>query len=248
MTEHPIFGYDNVVVTPHLGASTTEAQDRAGVITAEQVVAALTGGLVTNAVNIPTRPRRGPGRARALHAAAPRSSGGSRCRSAERTSVDGIEASYHGQLADFDTRLLTLSVLNGALAGRIEENVNLVNASSIAEERGIDVVELKEQRVARLRQPAAVAVVADGQRVEVAGTTFGPRHVPHLVGAYGQSFNIELMPHMAIFRYSDLPGMIGKIGTVFGKHGVNIASTAVGREPDHEPDQPGGRRHRQAWP
>ena len=86
----------------------------------------------------------------------------------------------------------------------------------------------------------SVAVVADGQRVEVAGTTFGPRHVPHLVGAYGQSFNIELMKHMAIFRYSDVPGMIGKIGTVFGEHGLNIASTAVGREPDHEPDQPAG--------
>ena len=135
---------------------------------------------------------------------------------------------------------MTLSVLNGALAGRIEENVNLVNASSIADERGINVVERREQESRDYANLLRVAVVSEGQRFEVAGTTFGPRHVPHLVGAYGQGFNIELLPHMAIFRYSDVPGMIGKVGTVFGEHGLNIASTAVGREPDHDPDQPAG--------
>jgi D-3-phosphoglycerate dehydrogenase / 2-oxoglutarate reductase len=238
-TDHPIFGYDNVVVTPHLGASTIEAQDRAGVITAQQVVAALTGGLVSNAVNIPTV--RGEDLA-ALEPYLPLSTQLGRLATslAERTSVDRIEASYYGHLADFDTRLLTLSVLNGALTGRIEENVNMVNAATIAEERGIGVTELKEHESRDYSNLVSVAVVADGQRVEVAGTTFGPRHVPHLVSAYGQSFNIELMKHMAILRYSDVPGMIGKIGTVFGKHGVNIASTAVGREPDHEPGRPAG--------
>jgi D-3-phosphoglycerate dehydrogenase / 2-oxoglutarate reductase len=238
-TEHPIFGYENVVVTPHLGASTIEAQDRAGVITAQQVVAALTGGLVSNAVNIPTI--RGEDLA-ALEPYLPLSTQLGRLATslAEKTSVDRIEASYYGHLADFDTRLLTLSVLNGALTGRIEENVNLVNAATIAEERGIGVTELKEHESRDYSNLVSVAVVADGQRVEVAGTTFGPRHVPHLVSAYGQSFNIELMKHMAILRYSDVPGMIGKIGTVFGRHGVNIASTAVGREPDHEPGRPAG--------
>jgi D-3-phosphoglycerate dehydrogenase / 2-oxoglutarate reductase len=238
-TEHPIFDYDNVIVTPHLGASTTEAQDRAGVITAEQVVAALTGGMVSNAVNIPTV------RSEDLAALEPYlplsvQLGRLATSLAEQTSVDRIEAAYYGNLAEQDTRLLTLSVLNGALAGRIEENVNLVNATTIAEERGIGVSELKERESRDYANLVAVAVIANGQRVEVAGTTFGPRHVPHLVSAYGQSFNIELMKHMAIFRYSDLPGMIGKIGTVFGEHGLNIASTAVGREPDHEPDKPAG--------
>jgi D-3-phosphoglycerate dehydrogenase len=239
LTEHPLFGYESVVVTPHLGASTTEAQDRAGVITAEQVVAALTGGLVTNAVNIPTVGREDLA---ALEPYLPLSTQLGRLATelAERTSIDRIEASYYGHLADFDTRLLTLSVLDGALTGRIEENVNLVNASAIAEDRGIAVSELKEHESRDYANLVSVAVVADGQRIEVAGTTFGPRHVPHLVGAYGQSFNIELMPHMAIFRYSDLPGMIGKIGTVLGEHGINIAATAVGREPDHERGSPAG--------
>jgi D-3-phosphoglycerate dehydrogenase len=239
MTEHPLFSYDNVVVTPHLGASTTEAQDRAGVITAEQVVAALTGGLVTNAVNIPTVGREDLA---ALEPYLPLATQLGRLATelAERTSIDRIEASFIGHLADFDTRLLTLSVLDGALTGRIEENVNLVNASAIAEDRGIAVSELKEHEFQDYANLVSVAVVADGNRIEVAGTTFGPRHVPHLVGAYGQTFNIELMKHMAIFRYSDLPGMIGKIGTVLGEHGINIAATAVGREPDHERESPAG--------
>jgi D-3-phosphoglycerate dehydrogenase len=239
MTAHPVFAYDSVVVTPHLGASTTEAQDRAGIITAEQVVAALTGGLVTNAVNIP---RIHSEDLAVLEPYMPLATqlGQLAMSLAARTSVDRIEASYYGHVAGFDTRLVTLSVLNGALAGRIEENVNLVNAAAIADERGIHVGELKESESRDYANLLSVAVVAEGQRVEVAGTTFGPRHVPHLVAAYGQSFNIELTKHMAIFRYSDLPGMIGKVGTVFGEHGLNIASTAVGREPDHEPTRPAG--------
>jgi D-3-phosphoglycerate dehydrogenase len=237
MTEHPLFGYDNVVVTPHLGASTTEAQDRAGVITAEQVVAALTGGLVTNAVNIPTV------RGEDLAVLEPYLSlatllGRLAMSLAERASVDRIEASYYGHLAEFDTRLLTLSVLDGALTGRIEENVNLVNARAIAEDRGIAVSEHKEGESRDYANLVSVAVVANGDRVEVGGTTFGPRNVPHLVSVYGQTFNIELMKNMAIFRYSDIPGMIGKVGTVFGDHGINIAATAVGRDPDNEPDRP----------
>jgi D-3-phosphoglycerate dehydrogenase len=238
-TQHPVFEHDNVVVTPHLGASTIEAQDRAGVITAEQVVAALTGGLVSNAVNIPTV--RGEDLA-ALEPYLPLASqlGRLAMSLADRLSVDRIEAAFHGRLADFDTRLLTLSVLDGALKGRIEENVNLVNAASIAEDRGIAVTELKEHESQDYANLVSVAVITDGVRVEVAGTTFGPRNVPHLVRVYGQSFNIELMRHMAVFRYSDLPGMIGKVGTVFGEHGLNIAGTAVGREPNHEPDQPAG--------
>jgi D-3-phosphoglycerate dehydrogenase / 2-oxoglutarate reductase len=239
VTEHPLFDYDNVVVTPHLGASTIEAQDRAGVITAEQVVAALTGGLVTNAVNIPTV--RSEDMA-VLEPYLPLASqlGRLAMALAELASVDRIEAAYYGHLAGFDTRLMTVSVLNGALKGRIEENVNLVNAPAIAEERGIRVTELKESESRDYANLVSVAVVADGQRVEVAGTTIGPRNIPHLVAVYGQSFNIELMKHMAVFRYSDVPGMIGKVGTVFGEHGVNIAATAVGREPDHEPDRPAG--------
>jgi D-3-phosphoglycerate dehydrogenase / 2-oxoglutarate reductase len=239
VTEHPLFAYENVVVTPHLGASTAEAQDRAGVITAEQVVAALNGDLVSNAVNIPKV------RGEDLVVLEPylplcTQLGRLSMSLAEHPSVDRIEVAYRGHLADFDTRLLTLAVLNGAFEGRVEEHVNFVNAPTIAEERGIHVAESSESQSRDYSNLAAVTVVAGGQRFEVAGTIFGPRNVPHLVSAYGQSFNIELARHLAIFRYSDVPGMIGKVGTVLGEHGINIASTAVGRAPDHEPDAPAG--------
>jgi D-3-phosphoglycerate dehydrogenase len=238
VTDHPIFAHDNVVVTPHLGASTAEAQDRAGVITAEQVVAALNGDLVSNAVNIP---KVGSEDMAALEPYLTVSSHLGRLvmSLAQSGSVDRLEISYRGHLADRDTRLLTVSVLNGAFSG-VAENVNFVNAPTIAEERGIHVSELKDSEERDYANLVSVAAVADGQRVEVAGTTIGPRHRPHLVSAYGQSFNIELMKHLAVFRYSDVPGMIGKIGTVLGEHGINVASTAVGREPDHEPDSPAG--------
>jgi D-3-phosphoglycerate dehydrogenase len=239
VTEHPLFAYDNVVVTPHLGASTAEAQDRAGVITAEQVVAALNGDLVSNAVNIPKV------RSEDLVVLEPylplcAQLGRLAMSLADHPSVDRIEVSYRGHLAERDTRLLTLAVLNGAFEGRVEEHVNFVNAPAIAEERGIHVAESNESQSRDYANLASVAIVAGGQRFEAAGTTFGPRNVPHLVEVYGQSFNIELMRHLAIFRYSDLPGMIGKVGTVLGEHGINIASTAVGRVPDHEPDSPAG--------
>jgi D-3-phosphoglycerate dehydrogenase / 2-oxoglutarate reductase len=239
VTEHPLFAYDNVVVTPHLGASTAEAQDRAGVITAEQVVAALNGDLVSNAVNIPKVHSEDLA---VLEPYLPLCAqlGRLSMSLADHPSVDRIEVSYRGHLADFDTRLLTLAVLNGAFEGRVEENVNFVNAPAIAEERGIHVAESSESQARDYANLVSVAVAAAGQRFETSGTTFGPRNVPHLVSVYGQSFNIELAQHLVIFRYSDVPGMIGKVGTVFGEHGINIASTAVGREPDHEPESPAG--------
>jgi D-3-phosphoglycerate dehydrogenase / 2-oxoglutarate reductase len=239
VTEHPLFAYDNVVVTPHLGASTAEAQDRAGVITAEQVVAALKGDLVSNAVNIP---KVHSDDLAVLEPYLPLCAqlGRLAMSLADHPSVDRIEVAYRGHLADYDTRLLTLAVLNGAFEGRVEDHVNFVNAPTIAEERGIQVSESSESQSRDYANLASVAVIADGERFEVAGTTFGPRNVPHLVSAYGQSFNIELERNLAIFRYSDVPGMIGKVGTVLGEHGINIASTAVGRAPDHEPDAPAG--------
>jgi D-3-phosphoglycerate dehydrogenase len=233
ITEHPLFTFDNVVVTPHLGASTTEAQDRAGVQVAEQVVAALEGGVVSNAVNIPAvRPEE-------MEILQPfvdlcRTLGRLAAALAEASSIDRIEVGYEGRLSEFDTRLLTIAVLNGVLQGHTEEEVNFVNAPSLAEERGIAVDERKVSESADFNELVKVAVVANHDRVEVAGTGFGPRNVPHLVSVYGQSFNIEMAPHFAFLRYADQPGMIGRVGTIFGQKGVNIASAAVGAEAGEE--------------
>jgi len=231
ITQHPLFELPQVVVTPHLGASTAEAQDRAGIITAEQVVAALTGGLVTNAVNIPTL------RPEDMDAIGPflplcTKLGRLAITLGEASSVDRIEVRYEGRLSEFDTRLLTIAVLNGVLQGHTEEGVNFVNATSLAEERGITVAESKEPHADHFTELVSVAVVADGRRVEAAGTGFGPRNNPHLVSVYGQSFNLPLADHLAVFRYRDQPGMVGRVGTVFGEAGVNIGSAAIGAAED----------------
>ena len=229
ITEHPLFGMPMVIVTPHLGASTVEAQDRAGIITAEQVVAALTGGLVTNAVNIPAMR---PEDMEALGPLLPlcKQLGKLGMALAEASSVDRIDVRYEGRLSEHDTRLLTVAILHGILEGHTEEPVNLVNAHALAEERGIVVAESKEPESADFNELVRVGVTAGSDRVEVAGTGFGPRNVPHLVQVYGQSFNLEIAKHLAFFRYRDQPGMIGRVGTIFGQHGVNIHSAAVGAE------------------
>ncbi len=234
VTDHPLFrGYDNVVVTPHLGASTTEAQDRAGVQAAEQMVAALTGGVVTNAVNIPTIP------AEDMEVLGPflplcEQLGRVGIALAEGSSVDRLELEFLGRVAERDTRLLAIAVLRGVLQGHTEEEVNLVNAPSIAEERGLEVVETKRTTARDFTDLVRVTVVCGDESVRVVGTNLGRRNRPHLLEAWGQRFNVQIEPNLTLLRYSDVPGMIGRVGTAFGARGINIVSAAVGRQADEE--------------
>jgi D-3-phosphoglycerate dehydrogenase len=222
-TEHPLFARENVVVTPHLGASTAEAQDRAGTDTAVQVRAALTGGVVTTAVNL------GAPLPEAIAPFVPLcSSLGTLAQGLAQAGVDRVEAIFRGRIAEHDTRVLGIAVLAGILGGHTEEQVNLVNASALAEERGIELTEVKEAVSEDFTELVTVRVGQGADAIEVAGTGVGPRNSPYLVGAWGQSFYMPLAEHLAIFRYADEPGMIGKVGTTFGEHGVNIVSAAVG--------------------
>jgi len=231
MTESPLFAYPNVIVTPHLGASTAEATDRAGYQSAEQVVAALDGGVVSTAVNIPAI---GAEDMQVLGPFLPlaRQLGRLAMELAEGSSVERIEAAFMGRIADFDTRLLTLAVIQGALQGRTEEQVNLVNAPSMAEERGIVVEEKTVSEAQDYNELIRVTVIAGERKVAVAGTGIGPNRVPHLVEVQGRRLTVELEPNVTVFRYADLPGMIGRVGTIFGRHGINISSAAVGHTPD----------------
>ena len=217
---------DEVVVTPHLAASTGEAQDRAGVIVAEQVVAALEGGLVTNAVNIPVVD------AADLEVLGPFIPLAARLgRLAVELAGDRprrIAVAAHGPLSDYDTRLLTVAALNGAFQGRVDQAVNYVNAPVIAAERGIEVVE-ERFRASRDYMNLVEVRITDGEEVAVAGTTIGPAHRLFLARALGYAIDIELAPHMVFFRYNDIPGVIGRVGTMFGEADVNIANMAVSR-------------------
>ncbi|MGB7589140.1 MAG: phosphoglycerate dehydrogenase [Solirubrobacterales bacterium] len=227
-TDHAVFARDDVVVTPHLGASTAEAQDRAGVVTAEQVTAALTGGVVTNAVNIAAvRPEE-------MEALAPFvplcEKLGRLAQGLGDGSVDRVTAEFRGRIASHDTRLLGIAVLVGILSGHTEEPVNLVNAPQMAEERGIELIETKDTGSEDFTELVTVRLGSADGAVEVSGTGVGPRNEPYLVAVWGESFYLPFAQHLAVFRYADQPGMIGKVGTMFGEEGVNIISAAVGAE------------------
>jgi D-3-phosphoglycerate dehydrogenase / 2-oxoglutarate reductase len=193
------------------------------VIVAEQIVAALQGGLVTNAVNIPTVGAEdlevlGPfvPLAAKLGRLAMEIAGGD---------VGTISIEVYGELSEYDTRLLTVAALNGAFQGHTDQPVNYVNAPVVAADRGIDVVE--EKRRTSRDYTNLVAVSAD--RVRVAGTTIGKDARHFLISALGFELEMELAPRMALLLYDDIPGVIGRVGTLFGDAGVNIANMTVSR-------------------
>jgi D-3-phosphoglycerate dehydrogenase / 2-oxoglutarate reductase len=223
----PLLELPNVVVTPHLAASTEEAQDRAGLIVAEQVVAALEGGLVTNAVNIPTiRPEDLDELGPFIPLAAKL---GRLAMELAEGNVERIELAYFGALARYDTRLLTVAALNGAFQGRSEGPVNYVNAPLVAAERGIEVAEERGGAARDFTNLIRVTVRAENADLRVAGTTIGGQERHWLVNALGFQLEIELAPLMVFFRYDDVPGVIGRVGTLFGEAQVNIANMAVSR-------------------
>ncbi len=228
-----LLGIENVVVTPHLGASTREAQDRAGVIVAEQVAATLEGRVASNAVNVPAVPPEeleflGPflPLAAMLGELAFELAGGNPSR---------LELEYLGELARRDTRLLTVAALNGAFRGRVEEAVNYVNAPVVARERGLEVREESSSATRDFTSLMQVTAVAAAREVTVAGTTIGAEHRPRLVSALGYEIEVDLEPNMIFIVNEDQPGRIGLVGSMLGQAGVNIATMAVSR------NRPGGK-------
>jgi D-3-phosphoglycerate dehydrogenase len=223
----PLLELDNVVVTPHLAASTGEAQDRAGVIVAEQVAAALEGGLVTNAVNIPAIG------AEDLEVLGPYVPLAARLGRIAMELADGvaeeIAITVYGGLAEYDARLLTVAALNGAFQGRADRPVNYVNAPLIAAERGIDVREERSRSARDYTNLVRVELRSGDARVRVAGTTIGNDHRPWLVNILGFEIELELAPLFVLCRYDDVPGVIGRVGTRFGEAGINIAGMTVSR-------------------
>ena len=197
----PLLSLDNVVATPHLAASTEEAQDRAGVIVAQQVAAALDGRVVSTAVNIPSVGAEdldvlGPFIPLAVKL-------GRLAMELCDGRADRITLAYLGALAERDTRLLTLAALNGAFQGRCDQPVNYVNAALIASERGIEVGEERRLDSRGYTNLLQVVVQANGERVAVEGTTIGRDDRLWLAGALDYQIEIELAPLMAFFRYDD---------------------------------------------
>jgi len=223
----PLLELDNVVATPHLAASTEEAQDRAGVIIAEQVAAALEGGLVSNAVNIPVI---GAEDLEVLGGYIPLAAKlGRLAMELAEGAVEELRLTYFGGLAQYDTRLLTVAALNGAFQGRSDQPVNYVNAPVIAAERGVEVREERRRSSRDFTNLVRVEAVSNGQPLRVAGTTIGNDNRLWLVSALGFELDMEFAPRLVVFRYDDVPGVIGKVGTLFGEAEVNIANMTVSR-------------------
>ena len=223
----PLLGLENVVTTPHLAASTEEAQDRAGIIVAEQVAAALEGGIIANAVNVPAPPAEELEQlkpflplASKLGALAAALAGGNPSR---------IELTYHGRLAERDTRLLTVAALNGIFQDRVEQPVNYVNAPLVALERGVEVSEERRRPAQDFTSLISVKALAGDEAVTVAGTTTGPEQQARLVRALDYKIEVELEPLMLFVLSEDRPGTIGRLGTALGEAGVNIANMAFAR-------------------
>jgi D-3-phosphoglycerate dehydrogenase len=233
VTDHVLQGYDNVILTPHLGASTAEANDRAGFQAAEQIVAALSGGTVTTAVNAPAVGKED------LEVLAPfvplaTSLGRIAVELAGGSSVERIEVEALGRIGERDVRPLSLAVLRGALQGRTEEPVNDVNAPGLAKERGIEIAETTRTTARDFTDLIRVTVVSGGERHRVVGTTLGRHDRPYLLEAWGQRFNLQLDGNLLILRYVDQPGMVGRIGQFLGEKSVNIEQAAVGYHQDAE--------------
>jgi D-3-phosphoglycerate dehydrogenase len=223
----PLLAFDSVVATPHLAASTEEAQDRAGVIVAEQVAAALEGGLVSNAVNIPVL---GHEELEVLGPYVPLAAKlGRLAMELAEGHADEITITAYGGLAEYDTRLLTVAALNGAFQGRADRAVNYVNAPSIARERGIEVREERSQSSRDYTNLVRVEVQTGGEQLRVAGTLIGKDDRQWLVNALGFEVDFELAPLLVLLRYDDVPGVIGRVGSLFGDAGINIAHMTVSR-------------------
>jgi D-3-phosphoglycerate dehydrogenase len=230
-TDHPLLKLANVVTTPHLGASTVEAQDAVAREAAQLLIDFLTRGVVGFAVNMAAVDRTELEELR-LYVDMARRLGvlhAQMCHGAIRRA----ELHYRGEVARRSTRLITAAFTAGLLEGRLDQNVNIVNAELIARERGIDIVEQISPRKGDFSTLIRADVVTDKKTYTAAGTLFGNQYL-RLVQLGPYHLDSFMDGVMLIFTHRDVPGLIGFIGTIFGKHQVNIAQMTVGRQ------QPGG--------
>lgn len=222
-TDSPLFGLESVVVTPHLSASTPDAQDKAGRMIAEQVVLALGGNFVPFAVNVAA--------SEAAEEVQPFLALAERLGSVFQGLNQGVpplvEVEYQGHLADYDTRILTLSVLKGMFSKTSNEPVTYVNAPQLAESLGIEVKEIKTSTA----HDFVNLVTLRGGDHAVAGTLAGVRGEPRIVMLDGHTVEVPPANYLLVVRNDDRPGMIGLVTSSLGAAGVNISDLHLGRSP-----------------
>ncbi len=226
-TDSPLFTLENVVATPHLGASTDEAQEKAGISVARSVRLALAGELVPDAVNV-----QGGQLHEDLKPLVPLAEklGAIAC-SLAPAAVARVDVIVLGDVADHDVRVLELSALKGVFQTLVHDPVSFVNAPVLAEARGVEVVLTTDKTSDDHRNLVRVVLtLTDGTKVGVAGTVTGSRFAEKIVEVDNFSVDVPLSQHMAFFRYHDRPGVVGVVGNLLGRENVNIAGMQVSRD------------------
>lgn len=226
-TDSPLFGVPGVVVTPHLGASTVEAQDKAGLAVARSVLLALQGDFVPDAVNV----QGGAPVAEDLRPALPLAEKLGRVFTALAVGMaQSVTVEVRGEITEYDVSVLGLAVLKGLFLDVVEEPVTFVNAPLLAAERGIALDLVTDRISPDYRNLVTVrGILGDGSEVAVSGTLTGQRQVEKLTDVNG--FDTDLTPenHLLFIRYQDRPGVVGTIGAELGRAGINIAGAQVSR-------------------
>ncbi|MHB8780715.1 MAG: phosphoglycerate dehydrogenase, partial [Candidatus Geothermincolia bacterium] len=217
----------NVIATPHLGASTQEAQDRAGIMISEQVAAALKGEFVANVVNLQVPVHEVDETVKQFIPLAEKL--GRLFTHLVEGHVDEIEIEYLGPLAEHEIAILNVAVLKGFFELVVWEPVTYVNAPIFAKERGIAVKQSKSEQSHDYVNLINVKGRQEAGTITVGGTLVGLNNTERFVHVYDYDIDLAPSQYMAFFRYNDVPGMIGKIGTILGNHDINIAHMQVGR-------------------
>jgi D-3-phosphoglycerate dehydrogenase len=224
--DHPLVHMDQVITTPHLGASTDEAQLNVAIAVAEQMVDFLANNVVRYAVNVPSV---SPELLEVLrpYLTLAEKLGSLQVQMAGRLPKD-VHIEYGGEVTEYNVAPLTLAVLKGMLTPIMESSVNYVNAPVIARERGINIVESKSSRTSDFANYITVRVDTGRKQIEIEGVVFGNKH-PRIVKV--DNFYLEVVPegYILILRNRDVPGVVGAVGTLLGKKGINIAGMALGR-------------------
>ena len=224
--ESPLLALPNVVVTPHLGASTDEAQEKAGISVAKSVRLALAGELVPDAVNvaggvIDQYVRPGIPLVEKL---------GQLFAGLAQGPLESLDVEVHGELVDYDVSVLKLAALKGVFTNVVSETVSYVNAPLLAEQRGVAVRLISDADSPEYRNVITLrGALADGTQVSVSGTLTGPKQIEKLVGINGYEIEVPIADHHIVMIYTDRPGIVAVYGGAFGEAGINIAGMQIAR-------------------
>jgi D-3-phosphoglycerate dehydrogenase / 2-oxoglutarate reductase len=225
-TQSPLFGLPGVVCTPHLGASTEEAQTQVATEAVDLLTAYLTTGAIRHAVNVASLDPKTVASLRGYLDVAYRL--GLLLAGLHPGGLKKCRLLYRGELADKETKVLTAVFAAGLLQNALDEEVNLVNAEVLLKQRGISLVEESRSEMGSFRSSMTAEITAENAQHKAVGTVFG-QVMPRLVALDDYRLEAYLDGCLLVFSHEDVPGIIGSVGTVFGQHHVNIAQMAVGR-------------------